>query len=353
VEKTKGLPRITLQRRLVALEITVSAAFLIRFCHGDRKVVGFGIIMEKRKFNSIRKLLGAVTKEQLRYVDCFASDDMGLFMPVGGACFFALTPKHSHPSYLFIVHFNDQTMTRINGKLIPAQHGKMFCLAPGIKHEELPSETPPQYIAVCIAKKLFEQEARLYPAMRKIHFEGEFSDVDPGLLTLLKRFMAEAESGLVGSKAVLNAIGVEICHSIIRSVSNIAAPADRMAERVEINRVIEHLHARLDEKITVRAMAKIAHLSPSQLTRVFKEETGKPPMEYVQALRMERAKKLLLAGDKSITDVALECGFNSPSYLSACFLKQYSMTPREYRKNMDTAQCAKSPRSAKTRCADF
>lgn len=58
------------------------------------------------------------------------------------------------------------------------------------------------------------------------------------------------------------------------------------------------------------------------------------PGTFVQDLRLERAKKLLLAGDKSMTEVALDCGFESPSYLSACFQKQYKMTPKEYRKQV-------------------
>ena len=93
----------------------------------------------------------------------------------------------------------------------------------------------------------------------------------------------------------------------------------------------------MDDKITVGVLASVAHLSASHFARGFKEETGKAPMEYAHDLRLERAKKLLLAGDKSITEIALECGFNSPSYLSACFQKQYKMTPSEYRKNTNTA----------------
>jgi len=81
-------------------------------------------------------------------------------------------------------------------------------------------------------------------------------------------------------------------------------------------------------------MASLAHLSTSHFARVFKRETGKAPMEYVHDLRLERAKKRLIAGDKSMTEIALECGFGSPSYLSACFQKEYKMTPSEYQKRM-------------------
>ncbi len=151
---------------------------------------------------------------------------------------------------------------------------------------------------------------------------------------LLKRFMIEADSKTAGAHAVLDALAVEICHSIIRMIVHVPATADRIADRVELNRVIEHLHTHLDDKIAVESMARVAHLSASHFARVFKRETGKAPMEYVHDLRLERAKKLLLAGDKSMTEIALECGFGSPSYLSACFQKEYKLTPSEFQKRI-------------------
>jgi AraC family transcriptional regulator len=105
-----------------------------------------------------------------------------------------------------------------------------------------------------------------------------------------------------------------------------------MADRVEVNRAIEHLHSHLDDKVTVEALAAVAHLSASHFSRLFRQETGKAPMEYVTSLRLERAKKLLLAADSSISEIALACGFGSPSYLSASFQKRYKMTPREFQK---------------------
>ena len=45
---------------------------------------------------------------------------------------------------------------------------------------------------------------------------------------------------------------------------------------------------------------------------------------------MKRAKKLLLAGDESITEIALECGFGSSAYFSDRFYKQFKLSPSEY-----------------------
>jgi AraC family transcriptional regulator len=292
---------------------------------------------------NIRRIVGAVTKEELRYVDCFVADGVGLFMPVGGACFYALTPEHSHPAYMFVLHFDDRTSVKMDGRTVTGTHGTVFALSPGILHQELPSDAPPRYICIMIGPRLFERQYRSYSRKKPV-FRGDVLPAGRDLLPLLKRFMIEAASGMPGSDAVRDALGVEICHSLIRSFTGAALPGERIAERVEVNRAVEHLHANLNQKVTVENLAEVAHLSPSHFARVFRKETGKAPMEYVHGLRIERAKKLLLAGDKTITEIALECGFGSSSYLSTCFQKECRMTPREYQRGMAGAGESKARR---------
>jgi AraC-like DNA-binding protein len=273
-----------------------------------------------------------VTKEQLRYVDCFVSEEIALFMPMGGPCFYALTPEHTHPAYMFILNFTDQISVKIHEKIIPGRPGKVFALSPGVPHQELPMDSPPRYIGALIDRKFFEKQYRSCAGKMPAFHQGAFFDAGEGLAHLFKRFMTEADSEIPGGKAVLAALGVEICHSLIRAIIKTPVVKSRVEERVEIGRAIEHIHSTLDEKLIVEDMASVARLSPSHFARVFKKETGKAPMEYVNELRLERAKKMLRAGDKSVTEIALLCGFGSPSYLSSCFQKEYKMTPTEYRR---------------------
>ncbi|MBI5205555.1 MAG: helix-turn-helix transcriptional regulator [Nitrospirae bacterium] len=285
---------------------------------------------KEKELGKVRRLVGRITKKQMRYVDSFVADDVGLFMPVGGACFYALTPEHTHPAYMFILHFNEQTAVKLDGRIRAAQSGKMFALSPEIAHQELPSDSPPRYIAILIERKFFENQIRQYPVNEKIFLRGEFYDANDTLLPLLKRFMIETDNKVAGSEAVLYGLSLEICHSIIRSILDLKPVNDRISSRIEIDRVIEHIHAVLGEKITIEKMAKIACMSPSHFSRIFKQETGISPMDYLNRIRMDRAKKLLLAGDKSITEIAIECGFGSSSYLSACFYKRFKISPSLY-----------------------
>lgn len=290
---------------------------------------------------NIRKLVGDATPEQLRYVDCYVGEDAAVFMPAAGACFYALTPLHSHPAYMFVLSFNDRMVVRINGWDIRSRPGGLMALAPGLEHHELPADTPPRYIAIFTDRDFFEKRLSAYPLEKGIAFQGEYYEPGPDLLPLLKRFMAEAEGGLPGSEDVLRSLSAEICHSIIRSMLRLAPPAERASSRIEIDRAVEYMHANMGSRITLSDMARTANMSTSHFARVFKKEAGLSPVEYLNDIRMDRVRKLLRAGDHSITDIALACGFGSPAYLSERFQKKYGLTPSAYRESLKNGRIPK------------
>jgi len=51
------------------------------------------------ELNNIHALVGAVENDDLIYVDGYLTKNLGIFLPVGGACGYAVTPEHTHPSY--------------------------------------------------------------------------------------------------------------------------------------------------------------------------------------------------------------------------------------------------------------
>ena len=60
-------------------------------------------------FEQIKALIGEdVTEEDLKYVDCYMHEKIGLFIPSLGACGYAKKPFHTHPSYMFIITFSNK-----------------------------------------------------------------------------------------------------------------------------------------------------------------------------------------------------------------------------------------------------
>lgn len=78
-------------------------------------------------------------------------------------------------------------------------------------------------------------------------------------------------------------------------------------------------------------LLKIAHMSNSNLMRVFRKATDQTPIEYLVRLRIQRSMELLRNTDLSITEIALEVGFNDGNYFTRQFRKANNVSPSAYR----------------------
>ncbi len=91
----------------------------------------------------------------------------------------------------------------------------------------------------------------------------------------------------------------------------------------------------IDEKylmpnITVSSIAESLYVNASYLRLVFKKEYDINILEYINDLRMKRAKELISSADTKLSDVAYTIGFNDAAYFSKCFKKFFGISPSEY-----------------------
>jgi Response regulator containing CheY-like receiver domain and AraC-type DNA-binding domain len=77
-------------------------------------------------------------------------------------------------------------------------------------------------------------------------------------------------------------------------------------------------------------IADLLYISPNYLRQLFKQETGTTFVEYLTAVRMKQAERLLRNGRLKISDVAEQVGYKDPRYFSSCFKKRYHISPSEY-----------------------
>jgi AraC family transcriptional regulator len=105
--------------------------------------------------------------------------------------------------------------------------------------------------------------------------------------------------------------------------------------------VIDFIHAHLSSQLTLPTLARTIGYSPFQFARLFKATTGHPPHQFVLALRLERARRLLdrlvpvpdLAytdGGVNIASVALAVGFYDQAHFTNAFRRAHGMTPTAY-----------------------
>src|SRR5213080_3436753 len=95
-----------------------------------------------------------------------------------------------------------------------------------------------------------------------------------------------------------------------------------------VERVIQTMHTQLHEVLTLEDLASVACLSPSHFTRVFRRLIGIPPGEFLSALRLQAARRLLLTTSLSVTDICFEVGYNSIGSFTSRFTHLVGLSPR-------------------------
>jgi AraC-like DNA-binding protein len=104
-------------------------------------------------------------------------------------------------------------------------------------------------------------------------------------------------------------------------------------ERIgSIQNTIKYIEEHFDDEIRVQELADMAHYSLEHFSRLFKQVTGKSPQEYIMDYRIGAAMKMLERNEKSVTDIAYDCGFSEAPYFSRLFKMKNGKTPFEYRK---------------------
>ncbi|MCQ0971869.1 GlxA family transcriptional regulator [Paracoccus sp. TK19116] len=94
-----------------------------------------------------------------------------------------------------------------------------------------------------------------------------------------------------------------------------------------LTEVIARMEANLEEPISPAQLAADAGMSTRQLERLFRRYLKRSPKRYYMETRLGRARKLLMQTELSIIEIALACGFSSPSHFSKCYRAQYGSTP--------------------------
>lgn len=104
-----------------------------------------------------------------------------------------------------------------------------------------------------------------------------------------------------------------------------------------ISAVVNYILMNLDKPLTVEELSDIAHMSPSNFYRVFRNEMGISPVNFVNIERIRKAMEMLRDPYMSIKEVYLQCGFQNRSYFNRLFRKISSLSPNEYQVRMSGA----------------
>ena len=99
-----------------------------------------------------------------------------------------------------------------------------------------------------------------------------------------------------------------------------------------MKRALKHIHEHIAEEIDVKELADVASVTKTYFIRLFKQEFGLSPIQYINRKKVERAQLLLFTTGSSVKEVAYKLGFSDHSYFIRLFRKVAGITPLEYRR---------------------
>lgn len=126
---------------------------------------------------------------------------------------------------------------------------------------------------------------------------------------------------------------MEQCYNPAQSVGESGRSSHKnTAKRQNLQSVKEFLDENYQSKISLDLLAERFYINKFYLTRIFKEQFGESVTEYLLQVRITQAKQRLRFTDKSIEEIAHECGMNDANYFSRMFKKVEGVPPGEYRR---------------------
>jgi len=151
--------------------------------------------------------------------------------------------------------------------------------------------------------------------------------------------IAEKESNLIGRYFMFKTHLMQMLLLVMREISEIEKTSQKGCnfesynKSYAVNRIINYLNENYENKISLEQIAHNIYLSPVYISKIFKEETGESPINYLIKIRLEKAKDILLNSDGgSIKSIANQVGYDDVYHFSKLFKKYYGVSPLYYKK---------------------
>ncbi len=127
-----------------------------------------------------------------------------------------------------------------------------------------------------------------------------------------------------------NAVADQLIYSSIRTdqdTQRLSVPTRIGVRHPKLSQVIQMMENNIEEPVSPSILAKDVGMSTRQLERLFRRYLNRSPKRYYMELRLQKARNLLMQTDMTVINVALACGFASPSHFSKCYRSHYNTTP--------------------------
>ncbi len=244
---------------------------------------------------------------------------------------------HAHKDFeiSFIVKGNLELTT--SNHTYTLSEGDVFIMNPYQRHE-LQASTPALVMSLQIPAAFF---LIFFPNISHVEFISDVikkdnvikKEISELLYALAKEYFRKEELFEFRCAIMINQLFYYLLQNVEYTVNSESEAKNKRIKGKRIRRIMHYIDAHYTEKIQLSHIAEEENLDLYYLSHFFKETFGMPFQTYVNRLRCEHARQLLLVTDYSLLDICMESGFSDPKYFNKSFKEQYGCAPKQYRKN--------------------
>ncbi|MBQ8391120.1 MAG: AraC family transcriptional regulator [Clostridia bacterium] len=149
---------------------------------------------------------------------------------------------------------------------------------------------------------------------------------------MISQMLYEFENTAIYSDSVIKNL-MECLFILILRKCGLSERESEVGENDSIRKSVLYLHSRFRDNPTLEQVASVAGLNKNYFSGLFHESTGKTYKEYLNSLKLEHAKKLVLTSNIPVTEICFASGFNSLTNFLRVFKEVYNVSPTAMRKN--------------------
>ncbi|BAK98672.1 putative AraC family transcriptional regulator [Oscillibacter valericigenes Sjm18-20] len=251
-----------------------------------------------------------------------------------------LFPTHLHDHHLQLFYFlTGSARIYVNQTPFTLDAPVILLVNPGELHygEELSGET--HYFVYRVDLNLMERQSgaaiQCLRALKAGPLQNRLSADDNAIAAPLLQLISVCRERPNGYELTLLGIVFSLLGTLLHTYSreNCCRSEVLMKKQQRFAAVFSYLEKHYAQPISLRDAAAQVRLSESYFCRLFRQSTGRTPIEYLNRLRIEKAVDLLNQGGYNVTEAAMVVGFDDANYFSRVFKKYMSQSPEHYLKN--------------------
>ena len=252
---------------------------------------------------------------------------------------YAMGYEHCHSYYEIFYLKSGACIFTVNKQRYQVEAGDIFIVAPGDSHSTVyVGEAPCERIIVCcwldkLAPTFWTDHNDLYAKFQRSGrvlldtYGQKQADI------IIDEMLQEHRVTMPYSKEMMTLMLQQLLLCIDRCsrfiYDGISSPYNPTSD---IDNALKYINLHYQHSITLSEVAKICNLTPTYLSRKFRNVTGDTFKQYLTKIRLQQARQALITTDDTITKIAMDCGFESSNYFKDTFRKNVGLSPRDFRK---------------------